>query len=311
MKVAVTGGAGYVGIELVYALCAHPTVESVVLIDNMSRAHFNVFSGKRKFLGVQPQLAEMDVLNTNALAPLLDPCDFIFHCAAATPNNQLFHTAHSFSQTNNYGTASVVEAVMRSDTKKTLVNLSTLWAMRDFRDGPAQPFDLSKYYYGISKEKGEKQLAVLSTSREHRYINVRCPNVFGYSKNLRLDSIINQMVFSATAYNYLSIESEIRTPVPYIYISALITLLLDLLSDDEEDSRLIIPQPLNIDHFDVLKYLELKIPHLQFTLVDQAEYDLNTSKFESSLPNLTEIAPIQDYSHYIDQIIESLTIKRT
>ena len=47
MKVLVTGGAGYIGTELVASLIAHPDVEKVIIYDNLSRLNYNLFLGLR------------------------------------------------------------------------------------------------------------------------------------------------------------------------------------------------------------------------------------------------------------------------
>ena len=122
MKIAITGGAGYVGIELAYRLSADPRVEALWLIDNMSRAHFNVFSGLRKFSHIQPTLVEEDILNNHGLEKWLNCCDCVFHLAAATPNKQSPHSAHNYSQVNNFGTASIVDTVLKSDKQKKIIN---------------------------------------------------------------------------------------------------------------------------------------------------------------------------------------------
>ena len=43
MRALVTGGAGYVGTELVRALAAHPSVDEVIVYDNLSRKNHNLF----------------------------------------------------------------------------------------------------------------------------------------------------------------------------------------------------------------------------------------------------------------------------
>ena len=47
MKILVTGGAGYIGTELVSALISRPDVEKVIVYDNLSRPNHNFFLGLR------------------------------------------------------------------------------------------------------------------------------------------------------------------------------------------------------------------------------------------------------------------------
>ena len=43
MKVLVTGGAGYMGTELINLLVANEAVEKVIVYDNLSRMNYNLF----------------------------------------------------------------------------------------------------------------------------------------------------------------------------------------------------------------------------------------------------------------------------
>ena len=48
MRVLLLGGAGYLGVELLYALAGKNSVEVITVLDNFRRAHHNVFLGVRK-----------------------------------------------------------------------------------------------------------------------------------------------------------------------------------------------------------------------------------------------------------------------
>ena len=48
MKVLITGGAGYIGTELVNALSTEKGVDEIVVYDNLGRGNRNLFIGKTK-----------------------------------------------------------------------------------------------------------------------------------------------------------------------------------------------------------------------------------------------------------------------
>jgi UDP-glucose 4-epimerase len=47
MKVMVTGGAGYIGNELVYRLSAEPGIDDILVYDNLCKDNYNLFTGRR------------------------------------------------------------------------------------------------------------------------------------------------------------------------------------------------------------------------------------------------------------------------
>ena len=47
MNVLISGGAGYIGTELVYTLGEIDEVENVIVYDNLSRGNYNLFIGHK------------------------------------------------------------------------------------------------------------------------------------------------------------------------------------------------------------------------------------------------------------------------
>lgn len=58
-------------------------------------------------------------------------------------------------------------------------------------------------YYGMSKKRGEEQIASINSEIE-TYI-IRCGNVFGYSPSIRKDTVINSFMFNANFLNRIKI----------------------------------------------------------------------------------------------------------
>ena len=48
MRVLVTGGAGYIGTELVYRLASEPSIKDILVYDNLCKGNYNLFTGLRK-----------------------------------------------------------------------------------------------------------------------------------------------------------------------------------------------------------------------------------------------------------------------
>ena len=48
MNILITGGAGYIGTELIYSLEADDLVDRIVVYDSLFQSNFNLFLGRSK-----------------------------------------------------------------------------------------------------------------------------------------------------------------------------------------------------------------------------------------------------------------------
>ena len=97
MKIAITGGAGYIGAELVAALSTDERITELVVYDDLSRGHHGLFMGPR--MGRVPvRFVQGDILDSRKLRKELAGMDRVFHLAAkvTTPFADAGH--HHFEQ---------------------------------------------------------------------------------------------------------------------------------------------------------------------------------------------------------------------
>ena len=82
MKVLVTGGAGYMGTELINLLVSNEAVEKVIVYDNLSRMNYNLFLGLK--LQRYPKLVFVkgELLDSRSLKKALKDIDVVYHMAA-------------------------------------------------------------------------------------------------------------------------------------------------------------------------------------------------------------------------------------
>ena len=82
MNVLVTGGAGYIGSELVYQLSKQDDVKKVVVYDNLSRDNFNLFtSHSNKINNSKVSFEHGELLDSRKLQKVLKNIDVVFHLA--------------------------------------------------------------------------------------------------------------------------------------------------------------------------------------------------------------------------------------
>ncbi len=121
--VLVTGGAGFVGSHLVYALLARG--ERVRVIDPLiEQAHPG---GKARFLSPEAELLVADIRDPDAVAKALDGVEVVFHLGGMVGNGQSMVQIHRYTDVNVSGTAMLLEGVVaRRDKVRRVVVASSM-----------------------------------------------------------------------------------------------------------------------------------------------------------------------------------------
>ena len=101
MKILITGGAGYIGTELVSSLSEDENVSEIVVYDNLSRKNYNFFIGQSKITKVR--FINGDLLDSRKLDKALISVDCVCHLGAMVTTPFSDNHAHSFEQINNWG----------------------------------------------------------------------------------------------------------------------------------------------------------------------------------------------------------------
>ena len=115
MRLLVTGGAGFIGSNLVRELITQG--HAVVVLDNLQ-------SGYRSNLEALPVDAflEADVRDQQAVLDAARGADGIFHLAASVGNKRSIDLPFDDAQTNVLGTLSVLEAARRCSIRKAAIS---------------------------------------------------------------------------------------------------------------------------------------------------------------------------------------------
>ena len=124
MNVLITGGAGYIGTELIEHLQRVDEIDQLVIYDNLSRDNYNLFLGESNWNSDQIRFVKGDILDSRKLRQVLEDIDLVFHLAAKVTTPFADQNAHLFEQVNHWGTAELVYAVEESDVS-SLVHISS------------------------------------------------------------------------------------------------------------------------------------------------------------------------------------------
>jgi UDP-glucose 4-epimerase len=226
MKILITGGAGYIGNELVFELLKDPSVEEIIVYDNLSRRNFNLFLDTR-YEPVKIRFIYGELLDSRKLRQVLKNIDVVYHLAAKVSTPLATENSHLFEQINHWGSAELVYAVEESQVKKFvyLSTTSVYGASEEMvaMDTPPDP----KTFYGSSKLRGEGHAERLC-DKMNAWI-IRSGNVYGYSPSVRFDSVINRFMFEANFIGRIQITGNGKQQRAFVHVDKLVNMLAGLL----------------------------------------------------------------------------------
>ncbi len=207
MKVLITGGAGYIGTELVKKLVKIPKVKEIVVYDNLSKGGYNFFLCTC-IGGDNIRFVQGDILDTRKLKKELQGVDVVFNLAAKIASPYADADPHLYEQINHWGTAELTYAIEESDIKK-FIHVSSLSVYGSSGKGKliTESTKLNpRTNYGISKMRGEAFVERLMKKSDVQI--VRLGNVYGFDQTMRFDAFINRFAFEANFLKKISIHGD-------------------------------------------------------------------------------------------------------
>jgi UDP-glucose 4-epimerase len=180
MKALVTGGAGFIGSNLVDALLARG--DAVTVVDDLS-------TGRRSNLGAAlaagAELAELDIRDAASLSELVAAVgpEIVFHLAAQIDVRRSLADPAFDAAINVGGTANLLEAMRAADSSR-IVFVSTGGAIYGEGEGQQLPLGESTPIaplsaYGQSKFAAEGYLALYERLYGLSGVSLRLGNVYG------------------------------------------------------------------------------------------------------------------------------------
>ena len=176
-RACITGGAGFIGSNLVDRLAARG-VEVVVLDDFRT--------GRREFLtaalaGPGVRLVEGDVLDRGALDEATRGCDWVFHLQAnADVRKGLEHPQRDLEQ-NTIATSNVLEAMRANDVKRiAFSSTGSVYGEPEVFPTPEDaPFPVQTSLYAASKLAGEGLIEAYATGYDFTGLIFRFVSILG------------------------------------------------------------------------------------------------------------------------------------
>lgn len=291
MRVLVTGGAGYIGSELVYKLTINKDVEEIVVYDNLHNRNYNFFTGLRKLEHPNLRFIKGDILDGRKLRKSLEGIDVVYHLAANVTTPFADQNPHFFEQVNHWGTAELCYAIEKSNVSKFIYvsSVSVYGSREDLVNSETELHP--RTFYGISKMRGEEHVRRLF-KKLPVYI-VRSGNVFGYSKGMRIDAVINKFMFDAQFENRITINGDGNQHRAFIEIKRVVATLDALIGSDlPSDNYNLVDKNLTI--LDIAENIKELYPELEMIFVNQ-HLKMREIRVEKD-PRITKLLTIKEQS---------------
>jgi UDP-glucose 4-epimerase len=183
-KILVTGGAGFIGSNLVKYLLDHDY--EVTVVDNFLTGHMSNLDTSYKNLS----FVEADIRDFEIVNQLTKGVDTIFHLAASVGNKRSIDFPIDDAQINVIGTINILEAAKKNDIRKIVTSssagifgeLKTIPISEDHPIDPDTP-------YGATKLCQEKLCLSYAKLYQFEAVCLRYFNVYG--QNQRFDAYGN------------------------------------------------------------------------------------------------------------------------
>lgn len=182
MKILITGGAGFIGSNLVAALLQDERVSLLRVLDNLatgSLKNINEYFSNKKF-----QFTEGDIRNYQTCLKATKDIDFISHQAALGSVPRSIHDPLTSNEVNVTGTLNIFNAAKENTCKRVVYAASSstygdhpgLPKVEDTIGNPLSPYAVTKYV-------NELYARVYGSLYKMEIIGLRYFNIFGPKQN--------------------------------------------------------------------------------------------------------------------------------
>ncbi|MEN3056806.1 MAG: SDR family oxidoreductase [Candidatus Methanosuratincola petrocarbonis] len=178
-KVVVTGGAGFIGSNLVWKLC---TENDVTVVDDLSTGSLQNI--RELIDGKKVNFIKQSITEVYRLKKVFDGADYVLHQAALPSVSRSIRDPLAVDEVNTKGTLSVLVAARDSGVKKVVFassssvygNTPTLPKHEDMKTQPMSP-------YALTKLAGEHYCRIFTEAYGLKTVSLRYFNVYGPRQN--------------------------------------------------------------------------------------------------------------------------------
>ncbi|MEX2594625.1 MAG: SDR family NAD(P)-dependent oxidoreductase [Anditalea sp.] len=138
-KILITGGAGFIGSHLCDELLKNNY--KIRVLDNLSDQVHGGDYERPEYLNDEVELIKGDIRDAALVEELVKESEAIFHFAALVGVGQSMYEIKKYTEVNNVGTATLLEAIIKHPVKKLVVASSmSIYGEGLYRDSSGNPY---------------------------------------------------------------------------------------------------------------------------------------------------------------------------
>ena len=282
--IAVTGGAGFVGTNLVRALLSEKF--KVIVVDDFS-------TGLRSNVeGLGCEVREVSLVNESEIQNAFTGCDYIFHLAARGSVPRSIRNPRATHEVNTTGTMNVLEYARKNRTPLSFSSSSSVYGTNvqlpkneKMWTGPMTP-------YAASKLSGEALVQSYALSYNIPAITYRFFNIFGPWQRPDHDyaAVIPKWIWKSMNNEKVEVYGDGEQSRDFTYVDDVVRILITGMKQEINH-----PEPLNLAFGEritlnqLLNLIKERKPDLQVEYLPERSGDVKNSQNDPK--ELTRVFP--------------------
>jgi UDP-glucose 4-epimerase len=283
-RIAVTGGAGFVGTNLVRALLKEN--HEVVIIDDFSTGL------KSNLIGLDVQVHEISLVDAEKVSKALEKSEYIFHLGARGSVPRSIKNPRATMDVNVTGTLNILESARASGAAVAFSSSSSVYGSNLELPKNEKMWMAPLTPYAASKLSGEALVASYAASFGISAITYRFFNIFGPWQRPDHDyaAVIPKWIWKLMHNQSIEVFGDGHQSRDFTYIDTVVSVLIQGLKEKVNH-----PNPVNlafgsrITLNECINELRVKFPKLDVNYVSERAGDVRNSQNDPTL--LTSIFP--------------------
>lgn len=289
-KIAITGGAGFVGSNLLRSLVERN--HEVVVVDDLSTGL------KSNLSGIECDFHEVSIEDFSQLSKALHDCEYIFHLAARGSVPRSIKNPRATFDVNVSGTMNVLECARTTGASVAFSSSSSVYGANVELPKKEKMWLAPLTPYAASKLTGEALVQSYAASYGLNAITYRFFNIFGPWQRPDHDyaAVIPKWIWKLMHKEKIQIFGDGTQSRDFTYIDSVISILIDGM-----EKNLSHPEPINLAFGSKIslnetvgifkiRFRDLEVEYLPERLGDVKNSQNEPSKLFSLFPNVELIS---------------------